>query len=131
MVRLTILLLLLTFKCFAQKADSVGVDNNALLNYKEAILFNNHFQYHREGFDFSHKRILFVTGSSASYLQTKKEYFALLKKNNTPSGSALGRVYIFREKDKKIFPEYDAVIYYYTKVIFGTSNLKRIKRHQD
>ncbi len=131
MNKLTIILLLLSVSVKAQNLDSLGIDANATLNKYEAAYFSNRFSMKKSGFDYLNKRALFVTGSSAKYIETKKEYFKLVKNRAETSHVVPTNVYILKEKDRNILPDYDVVIYYYTKAKFSSANVKSIKRQLD
>ena len=60
---------------FAQNSDSLGIDNNPLLNPSEVELFNLLLEESRDGFDFKDKKVAFITGSNGGTLVSKSDYF--------------------------------------------------------
>ncbi len=111
------LLLILRFGLFGQTIDSLGLDNNARLTKYESEYFNNEFKDWRKEFDFTDKKVAFITGSSASKHQTKTHYFKevtdRLKHNLKMSHSP-----VFLTQEEKIESgDYDVIVLYWVKVM--------------
>jgi hypothetical protein len=129
MKSLYLLLGLLPFKLFAQQLDSCGLNNDARLNAHEAAYFTKRYEETRGGFNFSNKRIIFITGESGNVQGSKREYFDYVKKWK----AEYGRDYIggsdlllFTEAQRVQTNGHDAVITYWTK--FHPSTDRIIKR---
>jgi hypothetical protein len=71
----TLLLLTITIYSYGQRIDSLGVDNNRLLNKHESFVLNKMFKKDKKAFDFTNKSIGFIGGTTGTSLWTKKEYF--------------------------------------------------------
>ncbi|MCG8578292.1 MAG: hypothetical protein MI866_00145 [Bacteroidales bacterium] len=76
-MRTLILLSLLfwTVGVYAQKYDSLGIDNRTILNNYEVKLLNSLLEEQRDTFDFKNKKVAFITGSSGTKIVSKSEYF--------------------------------------------------------
>src|SRR5688500_16649987 len=79
-----------TANVIGQTADSLGLDNNSTLNRQESILLNTLLKNSRDTFDFTNKKIVFVTGSSGNRLNSKSNFFKnhvkpWIDKGSTPS----------------------------------------------
>lgn len=110
--------------------NSIGVDNNPLLNDYESAYINIIFKKSRKDFDFKDKKVGFITGSSGKTISNKKNYFNMQKKSlvnkNFPCDN--GVLYIFNETQKKESGGYDAAIVYWSKVLIPAKDVvKRLK----
>lgn len=110
--------------------NSIGVDNNPLLNDYESAYINMILKKSRKGFDFKDKKVGFITGSSGKTISNKKNYFNMQKKSlenkNVPCDN--GILYIFDENQKKESGGYDAAIVFWSKVLIPTKDVvKRLK----
>lgn len=72
-----ILILFSTNVLFGQIIDSLGIDNNLLLNRDESLFLNSQFKEMKGSFDFNNKNIAFYL-SLVGY-QQKQEYFKQAK----------------------------------------------------
>ena len=54
-------------------SDSLGLDNNPRLTKYEAEYFNNEFKDQRNGFNFTDRKVGYITGSSAGKHLTKSD----------------------------------------------------------
>lgn len=119
MVRLMVILVIALF-CFsnlpAQNLDSCGLDNAPALNVHEALFLNSHYMNGAEGFNFSDKKIAYVTAPGGSSIITKSEYFKSIRNSvkDTINGSYL---IVFSKEEKALSGGYDGVITYWVKVI--------------
>ena len=59
----------------AQNSDGIGLDDNPMLNEKEAELLNSLLTETRNGFDFNNKKVGFITGSNGGTVVSKSDYF--------------------------------------------------------
>ena len=105
-------------KPLLENIGKLGVNDSLLLNLQESLYFNCIFEKSRNNFDFTGKRIGFISGSSGKIKSNKRKYFEKEKDryihNYTPNG---GILYIFNEEEKKKSGGYDAAIVYWSKVI--------------
>lgn len=73
---------MLIFVCpvviLAQDLDSLGLDDNALLNRDESTFLNKTLVQFGDQFDFTNTKIAFVTGSAGTRIIGKKHYFEKL-----------------------------------------------------
>lgn len=74
-ILLSLSLFLCSLGLFAQSYDSLGLDNNPVLNLSEVNLLNTLLDDTREDFDFSNKKVAFITGPSGQQIIEKSEYF--------------------------------------------------------
>ncbi|MEP2276197.1 MAG: hypothetical protein ABJH98_12120 [Reichenbachiella sp.] len=63
------------FGLFAQSSDSLGVDDNPILNDSEVQLLSSLLSESRNDFDFTDKKVAFITGSNGRTIVSKSEYF--------------------------------------------------------
>jgi hypothetical protein len=105
-------------KDLLEQLDKMGVDNLPLLNCCESAYLNVIFEKSRKNFDFTDKKIGFITGSNGKTVCSKKEYFDLERNrfnhNSTPNN---GTLYVFNAAQKAESGGYDAVIIYWCKVL--------------
>ena len=109
--------------------NKMGVNDSSLLNYYESAYFNLIFEKSRKDFDFTDKKIGFITGSSGKTKSSKASYFKLEKdrfnSNYSPNG---GTLYIFDEAQKEESGGYDAAITYWSKILIPIEDVvKRLK----
>jgi hypothetical protein len=113
---ITILLSIQTIGLFGQTIDSLGLDNNLRLTKYEAEYFNNEFKDWRKEFDFTYKKIAFLTGSTANKHLTKTDYFnevkSRLKDNYGMTHSAL-----YLTEEEKLKSGYDAIVVSWVKLL--------------
>lgn len=113
---ITTLLSILTIGLFGQTIDSLGLDNNPRLTKYEAEYFNNEFKDWREEFDFTDKKVAFLTGSTANKHLTKTDYFnevkSRLKDNYGMTHSAL-----YLTEEEKLKSGYDAIVVSWVKLL--------------
>lgn len=100
---------------FKQEVQYCGQDNNSTLNDYEAVFLNNYFE-NRNDFDFTNKKILFVTGSGGGKISSKKEYFNDVKEWREKYGSKVqSSLEILSVEETELY-EYDAIVFYWVKV---------------
>jgi hypothetical protein len=116
-------------KDLLEQLNKMGVDNLPLLNCCESAYFNVIFEKSRKGFDFTDKKIGFITGSSGKTVCSKKEYFDLernrFNRNSTPNN---GTLYIFNAEQTTASGGYDGAIVYWSKFVIPIEEVvKRLK----
>jgi hypothetical protein len=119
-------------KDILEQLDKMGVDNSPLFNCYESAYFNVIFEKSRNDFDFTNKKVGFITGSNGKTKSSKEEYFKLEKdrfnRNNTTNG---GTLYIFNATQKAESGGYDAVIVYWSKVLVPANEaVKKLKERR-
>ncbi len=107
--------------------DKMGIDNTPLLDSCESTYFNVIFKDHLDGFDFTNKKIGFLSSVSE---WDKKEYFEEERKrffeNSTTINSTL---YIFDTYQKKESGGYDAAIVSWSKFLLPVNKvIKKLKK---
>lgn len=97
--------------------ENCGKDNEPALNNAESSYLNAVFADLKRPYDFSHKKIAFVTGSSGKTISSKQAYFNSEKervgKHDSLNG---GQLLVFNETEQKQSGGYDAVIVFWSKV---------------
>jgi hypothetical protein len=116
------ILLLLSFfvlnsNLFGQAFDSLGIDDKIILNRQESIFLNDALIKERDTFDFTNKRIVFITGSSGSKVISKSEYFRNCVKPWTEKNS-LPQIFFVRltTEEKHKSGGYDAFVLSWVKL---------------
>ena len=115
-IYLAILISFLATGLFGQTIDSLGLDDNPQLTKYESDYFNKEFKDWIKDFDFTDKKIAFLTGSTANKHLTKTDYFnevkSRLKDNYGMTHSAL-----YLKKKKKLKSGYDAIVVSWVKLL--------------
>ena len=107
-----------------EQLDKMGVDNSPLLNCYESAYLNVIFKDSLNGFNFSNKKVGFMSGGD------KIHYFDMQKKHiiNKNSPCDNGTLYIFDVAQKAESGGYDAAIVYWSKFLIPTEKIvKRLK----
>ena len=106
------------------------IENNLLLNETEGAYLNKIFETTRKDFDFTNKKIGFLTGSSGKILSSKEHYFDMHKKHSTNANYPCdnGTLYVFDASQKTESGGYDAAITYWNKFVIPIEEVvKRLK----
>lgn len=116
-------------KDILEHMNKMGTEDSALLNNYESDYFNALLNDARKDFDFTGKKVGFITGTNGKTLSNKKKYFNKeyhrLKNNESPND---GMLYVFSTSQKEESGGYDAVIVYWCKVLLRIEDLpKRLK----
>ncbi|MBN2260298.1 MAG: hypothetical protein JW702_07120 [Clostridiales bacterium] len=115
---ITILLLTFGVNLHSQIIDSTLIDNNIKLNKYESDFLNDYLKEQRDTFDFSQKRIAFITGSSGSIIGNKKDYFKDINKWDKDYNSKIvTSLVIFNDNEKELSGGYDAILTYWVKLL--------------
>lgn len=124
----TIVLLFFMLNSYGQNIDSCGLDNSTNLNSIESVYLNDYFSKQRSSFDFTGKKILFVTGSKGTLIGNKKAYFNDIKLWNKDNSKIATDLILFTEEEKIQSGGCDAMLTYWVKVPPNKKKLfKKIK----
>lgn len=113
---------------FGPNPDNCGDDDNPELTKIEATFLNEYLrvQIQSKEFDFSNKKILFVTGSNGGTLGSKSAYFDDVKEWKTKYNSKIATSLIVLEESDKIKYGYDAILTYWVKILISPKGIKKI-----
>ncbi len=126
---LVIILLAFANLAICQNLDSLGLNDNSLLNSHESTFLNAELEQQRQrvGFDFSRKQVGFATGHGPKHygLLTKSEFFKEAKDFYNSTGSHLSNLIlvVFTEQEKQESGGYEAVVVSWSK--FGVNEKAR------
>ena len=82
-----IILILISVSSIGQNLAKCGVDNDPKLTQTESEFLNEYIsEYNKPNFDFTNKKVIFVTGNSGNKFGTKSEYFDRIKERNKNGG---------------------------------------------
>ena len=104
-----------------------------LLDETESVYLNKIFETTRKDFDFTNKKVGFLTGSSGKTLSSKEHYFDMHKKHSTNANYPCdnGTLYIFNATQKVESGGYDAAIVYWSKFVVPIEEVvKRLKNRR-
>lgn len=129
-----VLFLLLGSTVFSQilVLDMSKIDNNSTLNKYESDFLNHYLKDERKQFEFTDKRIIFVTGSTGNEIRSKIDYFNEIdnwnKKYNRKIATSL---YIFNDEENEESGGYDAILTYWVKTVPNKQKIiKKVKYGQ-
>ena len=118
-----------TIGLFAQNLDSLGVDNNPLMNENEVKLLNSLLEETRSNFDFANKKVAFITGSNGNTIVSKSDYFQnsvipWIEEDSKP------QIFMVRltEDEKTKSGGYDVLVLSWVKIFTPKSQEKVITR---
>lgn len=111
----------MTTDLFGQTPEGVRLDNNATLNTQESVFLNSLLKTQRKTFDFTNKKIAFVTGNTGNRLLTKSDFFKNYIKPYTDKDSQPQVSFIPLTKEKP--GGYDALVLAWVKLF--TAKQKR------
>lgn len=100
-----------------EQTDRIETEDTLLLNETEGAYLNKIFETTRKDFDFTNKKVGFLTGSSGKKMSSKEHYFDMHKKHsinaNYPCDN--GALYVFNATQKMESGGFDATIVYWSK----------------
>lgn len=113
----TIILLLITTSVFAQQLSQCGIDNHPQLTQVESDFLSSYMnaQQH-QGVDLSGKKVLFITGSGASRIGSKIEYFEQIKSWHE-EGTKIATWLVQLNEEERLKSGHDLIITYWVKVL--------------
>lgn len=124
-----IISLLLSTNLFGQSPDSLDIDNNNYLNRQEIDFLNASLKSSRDTFDFTNKKIAFVTGSSGGKIISKQDYFLTCVKPWTDEGLT-PQVFFVRltNDERQKSGGYDALVLSWVKIFTDKQKKNIIKQ---
>lgn len=112
-----LLISMISINISAQNLDECGIDSNPKLNLTESKFLNEYLSDRRNEFDFTNKKIIFVTGNSGNFIKDKSDYFKNVRER-IGTNSRIGSDIIVLTEDEKIKSGgYDAIVTYWIKVL--------------
>ncbi len=116
---------------FGQDIKNCGLDNQALISEPEAQFLNDFLKDRRDDFDFTDKKILFITGNSGHIISTKPDYFDSIRNRlDTDLFPVPSHLTLLTEEEKKA-TGYDAILTYWVKRFTKRSKRKALKYLQE
>ena len=105
--------------------DKMGVNDDAYLNSFESDYFNFIFQDRRGEFDFTGKKVGFVTGNGHSIV-SKQSYFKIEKSRKEEGYSTnQASLRLFNKSEKETSGGYEGVVVYWVKALLNSKSLPR------
>ncbi len=120
----TIIFIFSVTHVFGQSSDSLGISNSFILNRQEVYFLNAALKESRDTFDFSNKKVAFVTGSNGATILSKKDYFLRIMPWIDKGSSPQIFFVAFTAEEKQRSGGYDAIVFSWVKVF--TPKQKRI-----
>ena len=118
-----------TIGLFAQNSDSLGIDDNPTLNKNEVELLNSLLNDTRNDFNFTDKKVAFITGSNGRTIVSKSDYFQnsvipWIEKDSEP------QIFMIKltEDEKLKSGGYDALVLSWVKVFTPKTQEKVIRQ---
>ncbi|MDD4848707.1 MAG: hypothetical protein PHR53_08095 [Bacteroidales bacterium] len=95
--------------------DSCGMNNDALMNSYEANFLNDYYR-DKGQFDFSDKKIAFITGGGGAIISSKSEYFNHVKQwKNNHNTTIETKLIVLNLNEKELSGGYDAIVLFWVK----------------
>lgn len=111
-----------------QIIEHCGLDNDAKLNNDEAQFLNNYYK-DRGAFDFSEKKLAFITGGGGAIISSKSEYFSHVKQWKDNHNTTIEtKLVVLTSEEKESSGGYDAIILFWVKFFPKSQKQKIILR---
>ena len=127
-ILITISLFFWASSLLAQNSDSLGIDDNPILNEREVELLNSLLAESRIEFDYTDKKVAFITGSNGRKIVSKSDYFKhsvipWIEKDSKP------QIFMVKltEDEKKESGGYDVIVLSWVKIFTPKSKERAIK----
>ncbi len=105
----------------------LGLDNNPLLTESEARYFNEQVKEKRINFDFINKKVGFFRGNNGANLQSKSDYFNLIKERlGSNIDGSNDFIILLTNEEKNESGGYDAIIVSWSKLLVSSATNKMI-----
>jgi hypothetical protein len=109
--------MLISLNLIGQNLAECGIDNNPKLTQTESEFLNDYMtDYNKQNFDFTAKKVIFVTGNSGNKIGTKSDYFDKIKQRNQ-SEDKIATWVVKLTAEEQIESGYDVIITYWVKVV--------------
>lgn len=113
----TIILMLISINLTGQNLAKCGIDNNPKLTQSESEFLNEYMTEHnKQNFDFTNKKVVFVTGNSGNKLGNKSDYFNKIKQWNQ-SDYKIATWVVKLTEEEQIESDYNVIVTYWVKVV--------------
>ncbi|WP_298529613.1 hypothetical protein [uncultured Christiangramia sp.] len=114
----------ISLNVIGQDLNKCGLDNKPTLT-KEESEFLNKYMYEKKkiDFDFTNKKVIFITGTSGQKLGTKSDYFKNIKAWNEKEEKIATWIVELNNEEKIKSGDYDLIITYWVK--YFSKNKKR------
>lgn len=113
----TIILMFVSINIIGQNLAECGIDNNPKLTQIESEFLNEYMtDYNKQNFDFSNRKVIFVTGNSGNKIATKSDYFDTIKQRNQ-TDDKIATWIVKLTPEEKIESGYDIILTYWVKVV--------------
>jgi len=119
--------MLISINSIGQNLVECGIDNNPKLTQTESEFLNEYMNdIQRKDFDFTDKKVLFITGNSGKTIGTKSKYFDYIREWNKNGDKIATWVVELNPKqiEKINSAGYDVIVTYWVKML--TKRRKRI-----
>ena len=123
----TIISLLISINISAQNLAECGLNDNPELTRTESEFLNEYMNSdQKKGYDFTGKKVLFITGNSGEGIGTKSKYFDYIKEWNKNGNKIATWIVELDDDEKKLIEktDYDVIVTYCVKHL--TKRRKRI-----
>lgn len=109
---------MISINIYGQNLAECGIDNDPKLTQPESEFLNKYMNdEQRKRFDYTNKKVIFITGSGASKIGTKTEYFDNIKKWQEKSEKIATWTVELNEKEKIASGGYDVIVTYWVKLL--------------
>ncbi len=109
--------MLISINSIGQNLAECGIDNNPKLTQTESEFLNEYMtDYNKQDFDFTNKKVIFVTGNSGNQIGTKPDYFDKIKQRNQTDDKIATWVVKLTEEEQ-LQSGYDVIVTYWVKVV--------------
>lgn len=120
----TIILFLISIHILGQNLDDCGIDNNPKLTQTESKFLNEYMTpYNRQNFDFTDKKVIFITGNSGHQFGTKSKYFKQIKERKDLNTGKIATWVVKLTIEEQAAFKHDVIVTYWVK--FLTKRRKR------
>jgi hypothetical protein len=124
---LTIVTILISINIFGQNLDHCGINDEPKLTQTESEFLNEYMtDYNRQNFDFTNKKVIFITGNSGHQFGTKSEYFDKIRERNGNADKIATWVVKLTEEEQ-FESGYDVIVTYWVKVLTNRQKRKILK----
>lgn len=115
----TIFLLLISINVFGQNLSACGINNNPKLTQTESEFLNKYMtEDNKQHFDFTNKKVIFITGNNGHQFGTKTNYFNQIKERNQQINNEKIATWVVKlTKEEQLASGYDVIVTYWVKIL--------------